>query len=435
VHFTRLVIEDGDQLSSLELHPRLTVLSGVDAAARAGLVAELIGALGASRRGVNLELCEDGGRRVAVLRPSGGAHRVIDLAQRCDVTDEFRGADGRLDLLGRYGLDIRRAEQLLHLDGSGLHADIERDDAVLRLAAIDQTTLWSAAARVRVTDDELATFDANQTVEPDEDMVARVEQRHQWVENASTHRRIQRDATLVCGVSLIAATVVTFVAPMLALPLLVVAVATAVGTLLLRGRSLAAERSEQVALTAAGADSYLSFVVGRVDDLMQTTTAHRRRLALADDHRTAAVRWTQVAGDVSVAWALEHHAQIDAAARLRRELAALGALSSTAPTLDEETTALAQALVAHLAKLRTLGTGAESLPLILDDPFTEVDPAVRLTLVELLARSAGEPQVVLLTSEEQIASWARLEALTGDVALVEPELLAGPTQHARNLAV
>ena len=41
-------------------------------------------------------------------------------------------------------------------------------------------------------------------------------------------------------------------------------------------------------------------------------------------------------------------------------------------------------------------------------------------LLELLGRSAGDPQIVFLTEDEDVASWARLEALTGEVALIEP---------------
>ena len=111
--------------------------------------------------------------------------------------------------------------------------------------------------------------------------------------------------------------------------------------------------------------------------------------------------------------------EIQAAARLRREVDALGALSSTAPERDDDVTdELAHAVVTRLAEARSLG--GEGLPLLLDDPFQQVDPTVKLLLLELLGRSAGEPQIVFLTEDEDIASWARLEALTGEVALVEP---------------
>jgi hypothetical protein len=41
-------------------------------------------------------------------------------------------------------------------------------------------------------------------------------------------------------------------------------------------------------------------------------------------------------------------------------------------------------------------------------------------LLELLGRSAGEPQIVFLTDDPDVAAWARLEALTGEVSLIEP---------------
>ena len=45
---------------------------------------------------------------------------------------------------------------------------------------------------------------------------------------------------------------------------------------------------------------------------------------------------------------------------------------------------------------------------------------MKLLLLELLGRSAGEPQIVFLTEDEDVASWARLEALTGEVSVIEP---------------
>ena len=149
----------------------------------------------------------------------------------------------------------------------------------------------------------------------------------------------------------------------------------------------------------------------------------------------AAVRWTRLAGDVSVEWALAHHDDIEATARLRRQLRSLGNVSSTAPEIDEETADVAHAVVAHLTRLRNVGTGGESFPLILDDPFVDIPSSTRLSLLELLARSSGSPQVILLTDQEDVASWARLEALTGEVALVEPHAEPRESQHRSDLAV
>jgi ABC-type lipoprotein export system ATPase subunit len=80
---------------------------------------------------------------------------------------------------------------------------------------------------------------------------------------------------------------------------------------------------------------------------------------------------------------------------------------------------LAHVLVTRLAELRSVA--GEGVPLLLDDPFQQLDRSVKPLLLELLGRSAGEPQIVFLTEDEDVASWARLEALTGDVALIEPE--------------
>ena len=220
----------------------------------------------------------------------------------------------------------------------------------------------------------------------------------------------------------------------MAVPILAIGMVTILLAFMFRARVEKVQREERKALDDAGVDSYLGYVVGRVNDIMDDTDSRRRRLAVAEDHRAAAVRWTRIAGDVSVEWALAHHEEIETAARLRKELANLGQISATAPSLDDDTTALAQALIAHLGRLRTLGSGGESLPLVLDDPFTEVPPSTKLTLMELLARTAGSPQVVLLTDQDEVATWARLEALTGEVALVEPQVSTQPAPQAPKAA-
>jgi hypothetical protein len=429
VQYTRLVIEEGATTFSLSFHPRLTVVAGVEAGARKGLVAELIGGLGSTRTGVNLELTDDRGRRLAVLRPAAGGHRVIDVTSGTDVSEEFRGVDGRLDVLGRFGLDARRADETLHVDRDGLARDAQRDDIVKRLSEIDQTELWSTAARVRITEDELKALGPEEkaTATEDAELVARIERHHHGLEEAlDQHRRLRRDASMVCGASLMAALPVALIRPGLAVPILAIGLVTILMAFMFRARVEAVQRMERSALADAGVDSYLGYVVGRVNDMMEDTEVRRRRLALSEDHRAAATRWTRVAGDVSVEWALAHHDEIETAARLRRELATLGQLSSTAPALDDETTALAHSLITHLGRLRTVGSGGESMPLILDDPFTDVAPSTKLTLMELLARTAGTPQVILLTDQDEVATWARLEALTGEVALVEPSISTQP---------
>lgn len=440
MRFTRLVVEAERTTVSLALHPRLTVVAGVDERVRSGLVDELVGGLGGDRSGVHLELVDDQDRHLAVFRPRGGTPRVVEVDDGLDVSDEFCDHEGRIDLFAHHGIDRGRARTSLHLDRERLAADTHRDELVNRLAELDQAALWSAASRVMVTDEHLRDLgvEAEDAIEEAE-LVEAVERRHQHVESAiEQQQRLRRQATMVAAFCLAVAVPVALVDPVRAVPVLALGAISVVLTLIYRARVEAAIRRESSALAEAGAESYLSFVVQRVDGMLSGTEQRRRTIAVAEDHRAAAVHWTRLAGDVSVEWAMAHHEEIEATARLRRQLRSLGQVSSTAPVIDEETADVAHALMSHLGRLRRFGSSGESFPLILDDPFGGVPSSTRLSLLELLARTAGSPQVILLTDEEEVASWARLEALTGEVALVEPSTEprdAEALRGARDLAV
>ena len=72
---SRMVIEAGRHTIALDLHPKLTVITGVGELERESLAGELLGALGASRPGVHVELTTDDGRHLAVFRPTNGRPR------------------------------------------------------------------------------------------------------------------------------------------------------------------------------------------------------------------------------------------------------------------------------------------------------------------------------------------------------------------------
>ncbi len=95
-------------------------------------------------------------------------------------------------------------------------------------------------------------------------------------------------------------------------------------------------------------------------------------------------------------------------------------MSSEPVEIGADTTELARVLMARLGELRRLGAGTESLPLVLDDPFAELDRSAKPALLELLSHASGSPQLVYLTDDEDVASWARLEALTGTLSIIEP---------------
>jgi hypothetical protein len=286
----RLIVEGDGDAASVDFHPRLTVLGGMPGDARGAFGSLLAGALHGTVRGVHLEVVDDDGRRLVVLRPSSGPHRVIDVATAADVTAQNRGFDGRVDLLSsQYGRST-----VTRITAADLRNRTPRNDAVRALSAVDQVALWGAA------DDLLG-----------------------------------------------------------------------------RGK-------------------------GRGD---------------------AAGIWRSLAGDTDVHWAVDHRTEIQAAARLRQHIAALRSLSSSAPDLsDDDAVALAQGIVSQLTAA-TNSAGSRP-PVLLDETFDQLEPAVVPLLLELLPGLVGDLQVILLTEDEAIASWARLEALAGELALVEPALAA-----------
>jgi hypothetical protein len=155
VRYERLVIQAGSNSFSVSLHPRLTVIAGLGAVERDGLVGELIGALGSSRTGVHAEIVQDDGRHLAVFRPEGGRHRVVDIESATDISKEFTTPAGRIDLLGHAGVELRRARRRMRLGAADLATGTQGAALIRQLAEVDQNRLWSAAEALRRTDDHL----------------------------------------------------------------------------------------------------------------------------------------------------------------------------------------------------------------------------------------------------------------------------------------
>ena len=143
-------------------------------------------------------------------------------------------------------------------------------------------------------------------------------------------------------------------------------------SLLARANVGRAARAEEKALEDAGAHSYLGFQLQRVNGLLANDANRKALMDVAGARRAALAEWQQLAGDIPVEWALANREEIEEAARLRREVDALGALSATAPECREDVTGdLAHVLVTRLAEVRS--AGGEGVPLLLDDPFRELD--------------------------------------------------------------
>lgn len=419
MRFQRLLLESDGTTVTVDLHPRLTVIAGVGPLERESLVSELLGGLGSNRPGTHLEIADHSGRRLGVMHPStGGRDRVVELATQQDVTVEFTDESGNLDLLAAFGIPRDVARRKSRMNAGDMAALAKVDGAIASLAAHDQDRLWSSADRVRRAIETLRTEVAAIGADPeDAPLVEEVERRHAAFEAAQARLDyVRHHGIFVGGASVIGAVPATAMQSWAAFPLLAVAIAMTLLSIAYRRRMDRAQRAEQDALASAGAEDYLSFRLSRTQRLLDGG-ADRSRLGVAvAEHRAALIEWTQFAGDVSVDWAYDMRDRIlTAAARLRD-------VGPTAPTevSAAEPGDLAQALIERMTELRHIGARGTTLPLLLDEPLAGASVAVKTWMLELIARSAGSPQVVYLTADPDVAAWARMEAISGDLTVIEP---------------
>jgi hypothetical protein len=423
VHFERLTIEAGDAEFALPFHPRLTVIAGVGRPEREGLVGELVGALGAGRSGVHLEMVSDAGTRYALRRPTEGSHQVIDLATGRDVTSDFVTDGDQVNVLERAGLSVRDAKRAMRLTESDLATRSEQEERILALAQVDQNRLWEVARKVKDREAAVAAATAGGADPDDTAVLAEIERRHSAFEEAEAKHEQARRVSLLIGANaaVLAVLLGWLINVVVALPLIAVAITMTVYSALTWRRMVMAYEEEEEALREAGAHSYLTFQIHRVNGLLADDHHRRQMMKAAEYHRAALAEWHLLASDVPVDWALEHRGEIrQAAARLHDTLGVRAPVGVIVTNVENTSSDLAHTLLHRLNEVRTLGAGGESFPLFLDDPFGRLDADVKAELLGLLVKASELQQVVLLTEDEQIAAWARVEAMTGHLAIVEP---------------
>jgi uncharacterized protein YhaN len=423
VRYQRLILEAGPNAVTVRFHPKLTVIAGVGRTERESLTAELLGALAGGRGGAHLEVVDDQGRRLAIIRPETGEDRVIESETGRDVTSEFMRPDGRVDLLHHLGLTLESARRRSRLSATEIAAVSRSDALVTSLAAVDQARLWAVAERVRETDAALkAEAEVVGAAPEDAEVIEEIERRHQAFEDAQRrHEDVRHHAIFIGGACALGAIPAALMNRLYGLPFLAVAAITTLVSIRFRRKMARAERAEREALAAAGAKSYIGFHLQRVNGLLEGATNRRRMAALAEAHRQAMSEWREIAGDVPPEWALTMRDRIAAAARRLAEIGGARPDAAGLPSLRlVEPADLAHAFVSRLADLRHAGDTGESLPLILDEPLAGVDPSVKQWMLELVGRSAGTPQIVYLTEDPEVAAWARMEAMAGHLGVIEP---------------
>jgi hypothetical protein len=220
--------------------------------------------------------------------------------------------------------------------------------------------------------------------------------------------------------------------PVAFVPFATLAFIAAIVSLVYYRRLEKARTAEQDALGEVGAQSYLTFHLQRVNSLLTDDGGRQQLMQAAEEHRAALAQWKLIAGEATVDWALDHRKEIREAARQARTR--LGVVAPSTPDSSVGLDDIAEGLNAKLREVAKLGPGGESFPVILDDPFLDVPADCKGDALELVARSSKAQQIIYLTADPDVAAWARVEAMTGEMAIIEPsrpaeEVVA--TRHPR----
>lgn len=298
----RVAWDQGPATFTVDLHSHLTVVRArpemVD-----DVVCVLLGAVQTDQPGVHAEIEDGEGRALVVFRPHGAPMRVVDVDSAAQVSR------AHLDALTAPGESVGPV---------GDDADV---DLVLRLAAVDQATLWESAAALAATGDN--TLDSS----------APSLQRNERGPRRGLWRRRQRD-------------------------------------------------------TAPSA---------------------------AAMEREAALRWQALAGDVDVRAASARRAAVDSLVRVRARLGALAALGAQ----DSVDTSYDDAVVARAVCRMVPADGPSSGPHVVALQLSELDGQATSLLLDTLAWLSASRQIVVVSAEDAVAEWVRLEAHARRAALVD----------------
>ena len=432
MRYGRLTLGSGKSAPSIAFHPRLTVIAGVGPLERDCLIGELIGALSGTRRGTSLELIDDDGLTLVVDRSDERGSDTVKTPEGDVLTSSYTSDRGRVDLLASIGLDVDSVRRKSRMTASDIAAASRGDAIVARLAGLEQHQLWTTADQLRLSDAFMRTeADLVGADVEDAEIIEQIEARHQEFEAAQgRHEFVRHHAMFTgggCAIGAVPVLLMTMTNPdmvvvgrVTALAMITVAAVFTFLAVLTRRRMESARAAETDALTNAGADSYIGFHIRRMNQLLEGQQNRERIARAAKEHRVAQAAWRQLVGEVTLEWALTNADRVKAAAKRLSERGDLG--PETAAALGEvEPTELAQAFVARVAELRHAGTAGQSLPLLLDEPLRGVDLSVKQWMLELVVKSAGAPQIVLLTDDVDVMEWARKHAITGACSLIAPD--------------
>jgi hypothetical protein len=421
MRISRLVIESDKRNFTLDLHPRCTVIAGLGPAENDALIKEFTSAIGPGRAGVHLELTDDDANKLAVFRPATSRHRVIDVGRSADLTEHYRKRDGNVDLLHANGTSTHEARDHLVLAPSHLPRSDTTDPVIRKLASLDQKVLHAAMKKLEAAEKRLAKFTEADPDDSHTEAVDRVEALHAELEDRqATHERVRRFSYYV-GVfaAVVSFLVVLSGGPVLtAVPLVALAAGVSAFSIVQWRRLAEARVQEDEALGEAGAQSYLGLHIQRVNSLISNNERRSEMLVADEEYRVALEEWKRLVGDIPKRWVLEHSYEIAQAGMLRQELIDQGALAVEDGVVDDSGLLFLRSLRSWISTADGLGKRS-GLPIICNDPFQELDSPAKPVLLEELTRTSLRHQVIFLTNDPDVISWAAAEAVAGHISLLE----------------
>jgi hypothetical protein len=102
---------------------------------------------------------------------------------------------------------------------------------------------------------------------------------------------------------------------------------------------------------------------------------------------------------------------------MARRVEVLSRELQAAPRIDM--TDIEQLLLARLTSARRVGPHAETVPVVLDDPFEAVHGDHKWTLLDQLERLAQSVQLIYLTDDPETIVWSRKRAALGAITALE----------------
>jgi hypothetical protein len=182
---------------------------------------------------------------------------------------------------------------------------------------------------------------------------------------------------------------------------------------------------EKEVVAASGGESYEDVHKRLTDSPLVDVEVRSTLLAAAERYRAAAVAWQELAGNIPAPWVLAQGDRIRRTAELRAAVTPDGPPHPNPLPPEPRSAALIAGLTSRVADNRALARGDESLPLFLDEPLDGLAWSEKAPVLEFLGRLATHHQLVLVSADEEVLSWARLEAMAGTIGAITS---AGPSR-------